>query len=84
MNMNLKRWEIAQPITEEVDKKLQEFDPILRQILFNRGITSPIQAIKFINAATPGAIDPFNLLSMAEAVDRINHAIDKGEYDSKF
>jgi len=86
--MNDKRWEIANPISEEIHAALKDYDPIIRQILFNRGISSSEQAEDFINAAAPPETDPFNLSSMAEAVDRISHAIDKnqsiviyGDYD---
>jgi hypothetical protein len=37
MHPTLKRWQIHPEITPEADLALQNFDPILRQILFNRG-----------------------------------------------
>jgi len=88
LKMKDKRWEIANPISEEVHDALKDYDPIIRQILFNRGISSSEQAEDFINAAAPIESDPFNMSSMGEAVDRISHAIDKnqsiviyGDYD---
>jgi single-stranded-DNA-specific exonuclease len=79
MNMKVKRWAIAKPITDEVDIALKEYDPIIRQILFNRGIATQLQAENFINAKLPPDTDPYNLLTMAEAVDRVLQGIENNE-----
>ena len=44
MNPLEKRWTLAPKITPEVEKTLGEYPPILRQLLFNRGITAFEQA----------------------------------------
>jgi single-stranded-DNA-specific exonuclease len=83
-----KIWKIAEPISEKADIELQPIDPVLRQILFNRGYRNSAEALEFINAKIPKGTEPFNLLNMQIAVDRINWAVQKnhpiaiyGDYD---
>ncbi|MCP4416382.1 MAG: hypothetical protein GY803_05945, partial [Chloroflexi bacterium] len=45
-----KRWQIATPISAEADQELQKLTPIMRQILFNRGIATQDEARKFLRA----------------------------------
>ncbi len=73
-----KRWEIFEPIPAEIDEKLSGYPPILRKLLYNRGISSPEQAKTYLTVE--GSIhDPFELLGMDAAVDRIAWAIRKSE-----
>jgi single-stranded-DNA-specific exonuclease len=51
----------------------------LRQILFNRGYTSPDSAERYLGAVEPAGTDPFQLLGMGDTVDRIEQALRKGE-----
>jgi single-stranded-DNA-specific exonuclease len=74
-----KRWQIAAPITPEADANLKRFPPILRQILFNRGYSTESEALAFLHAETNFNTDPFQMLGMDEAVERIRFAIDHGE-----
>jgi len=83
-----KIWKIAEPISDKADIELQKIDPILRQILFNRGYRTAAKAQEFINAQIPTGTEPFNLLNMQIAVDRIIWAVQKhqpiaiyGDYD---
>ena len=81
-------WNIADPISEEADIELQAIDPIVRQILFNRGYRTSEEAREFIYAHIPPGTEPFNLLNMSVAVDRIILALQNdhpiaiyGDYD---
>lgn len=83
-----KIWKIAEPISDKADIELQSIDPILRQILFNRGYETSTEAREFIYAHIPQGTEPFNLLNMQIAVDRIMWAVQKdhpiaiyGDYD---
>jgi single-stranded-DNA-specific exonuclease len=84
-----KRWQVAPPIPGEVSQQLSSYPPLLRQILYNRGLSTPESARQFLEARSPDGADPFNLKTMSEAVDRLHHAIDKhesiavyGDYDA--
>ena len=83
-----KIWKLAEPISEAADIELQSIDPILRQILFNRGYTTSKHAREFIYAQIPRGTEAFNLLGMHTAVDRIIRAVQEnqpiaiyGDYD---
>lgn len=70
-----KRWKTAPRLPAEVDKSLHGYPAILRQILFNRGYATPELASQFLEAKQPPGTDPYNMLGMSEAVNRIERAI---------
>jgi single-stranded-DNA-specific exonuclease len=73
-----KRWQIAEKIPAEIDQTMQAFNPLLRQLLYNRQITTPDDAQIFISKS--GSLyDPFLLNGMEAAVERLWYAIDHGE-----
>ncbi len=76
---NIKRWKTRDPIPPEVEEALAGFHPILRQILFNRGLLDFRQADEFLEATRPQDSDPFSMLGMQEAVDRLAFAVNRGE-----
>jgi len=89
MQQMKKRWQISAPITPEAARALQEYPPILRQILFNRGYSTHEQARMYMLAESPPGTDPFNLTGMSEAVQRILYALEHkepfaiyGDYDA--
>ena len=43
-----KRWVIADPIPSEPSEMLAMFPPFMRQILYNRGYTDSVQALRFL------------------------------------
>jgi single-stranded-DNA-specific exonuclease len=73
-----KRWVVQPKIDANTEKALESYPPYMRQILFNRGIRSPEEAEEYLNAASMLA-DPFRLLDMEKAVDRLLLARDQGE-----
>lgn len=77
--MHNKRWVIASPITPEADQALAKFPPILKQIVFNRGLTTDAQARAFLKAELSTDHDPFQLTGMQAAIDRICFAIERRE-----
>lgn len=74
-----KRWQIAPRISASANEALHGYPPILRQILFNRGYATHAEARLFLEAQAPHNIDPFQLMGIDEAVDRLLFAIDRGE-----
>src|SRR5215211_1787708 len=77
--MHTKRWVINPPITHQAELELVKFPPILKQILFNRGMATDAEARTFLKAATISNMDPFQLIGMRAAVDRIQYALQHNE-----
>ncbi|MBK9007143.1 MAG: single-stranded-DNA-specific exonuclease RecJ [Anaerolineae bacterium] len=74
-----KRWVIAKTITQQASEALTVVPPILRQVLFNRGIGTEEQARAFVAAKTLADTNPFQMIGMQAAVDRINFALEHHE-----
>ena len=74
-----KRWVIAAPITLEADQALATFPPILKQIVFNRGLATDAEARAFLKAEPNSNTDPFQMVGMGAAVDRICFALQQNE-----
>jgi single-stranded-DNA-specific exonuclease len=83
-----KKWQVKPAIPESISDNLKDFSPFARQVLFNRGIQTSDEAVRYLSAAQPENSDPFLLKGMAEAVARIRQAIENnqkvaiyGDYD---
>ena len=74
-----KNWQIALPLPHEAETALHGFPPILRQILYNRGYSTPESAEQYLEAIPPSVTDPFEILNLPEAVDRLERAINHAE-----
>lgn len=77
--MHNKRWVIQPPISPQAWEALEKFPPILKQILFNRGYGTDAEARIFLKAQSSANTDPFQLIGMKTAVDRINQALKQNE-----
>jgi single-stranded-DNA-specific exonuclease len=77
--MQTKRWQIAPPITPQANESLAEFSPILRQVLFNRGYATNVEARTFLEGGMKFDNNPFQMTGMESAVARIQRAIDQKE-----
>ncbi|MBI5934249.1 MAG: single-stranded-DNA-specific exonuclease RecJ [Chloroflexi bacterium] len=73
------RWLLQTRITPEADAALASHPPILRQILFNRGIATSDEAEAFLRAEPNFDTDPFLMKDMRVAVDRIRAALAERE-----
>jgi single-stranded-DNA-specific exonuclease len=73
-----KRWQIAPRVSSLVVARFPNLHPLIVQILYNRGITTPEQAETFL---TPDALigNPFQMRGVNEAIDRLRRAIRAGE-----
>ena len=74
-----KRWVVAPPITLQADQALAKFPPILKQIVFNRGLATDAEARAFLKAEPNANADPFQLTGMPATVDRICYALQHDE-----
>ncbi|HEX6035042.1 MAG TPA: single-stranded-DNA-specific exonuclease RecJ [Anaerolineales bacterium] len=77
--MHSKRWVVAAPITPQADEALAKFPPILKQIVFNRGLATDAEARAFLKAEPNANTDPFQLTGMQATVDRICYALQQDE-----
>lgn len=84
-----KRWLPPTPLTSEVNAALAQYDPVTRQLLFNRNLHTATEAEDFLNARPPANDDPLQLAGLGDAVERLEHAIAKhdsiavyGDYDT--
>ncbi len=55
-------------------------EPMLAQLLHNRGVTTPVAMLAFIDADYTKALDPLNLIGIDKAVPRILQAIQRQEH----
>ena len=72
------QWLFAPPMPAALLRNFSGVHPLLAQLLWKRGLTSPDEARVFLQG--PGArVDPFALKGMPEAVSRIRQALRSGE-----
>jgi hypothetical protein len=69
-----KRWQIAPRVSLLVVARFPDLHPLIVQILYNRGITTPEQAETFL---APDALigNPFQMRGVNETIDRLRRAI---------
>ncbi len=79
MKISRKRWEILPPLPPQADRALENAAPVLRQLLYNRGYATPEAARAYLRAEPPEITDPFALLGMEAAAERLRHALAHGE-----
>jgi single-stranded-DNA-specific exonuclease len=73
------RWQIQTPLTPLASENLAAFSPILRQVLFNRGVGTSAEAEAYIKAEVLFDDAPSRMLGMDLALERIERAIQLGE-----
>lgn len=82
--MPKRRWLLAPTAPSTFLARFPDFPPLIAQIFYNRGITTLGDARNFVsgangsNALALGA-DPFQMLGMQQAVERIGRAMRDGE-----
>jgi len=76
----IKKWQIAKKITEEFQDQFAEINPVVLQLLYNRGLIDQETIDEFLNPDYGQDIhDPFLFKDMKKALNRILSAIEKGE-----
>lgn len=79
-----RRWKVYPPAPSTFSARFPQYPSLITQIFFNRGIKTAEDATRFFGAeAAPGEArigdDPFIMLGMSRAVERIRRAIVDGE-----
>lgn len=78
-NSPIKRWKLATKITPVEDNHLAGYHPVLKQLLVNRGYTTPESAQNYLEVRPPEGTDPFSMHGITEAVERIEWALSNNE-----
>ncbi len=73
------RWQVASPAPDSVFAALPACNRVVVQLLYNRGYMTPASIQGFLEGEDTQEHDPFLLKDMEVAVDRILHAVRKGE-----
>lgn len=74
-----KIWKFPDPVPEGFLSDMEDFREIERQILYLRGLHDRDQATKFLEGEYLEGDDPFRILNMEVAAERIRTAIDSRE-----
>ncbi|MAS33084.1 MAG: single-stranded-DNA-specific exonuclease RecJ [Anaerolineaceae bacterium] len=78
MSITSKRWLIAPPMPHTLLRQYRQINPIVAQVLYNRGLKEPDAAYKFLYDRDVDT-NPFLMKGINQAVARIRHAIKKQE-----
>jgi len=76
-----RRWFVNRTNTEYVDylSRAASISPVMAQILINRGIKTPKSIYDFLNPRISDLSDPFELIGLRSAVERVRTAVKRGE-----
>src|SRR5690606_16991623 len=78
MSIPSKKWVIAAPVPDHLLRQYRQINPVLAQVLYNRGLIAPPEASTFLYDRAVETI-PFLMKGINEAVARIRRAIKKQE-----
>ncbi len=79
---NEKRWELKSAADPQVVSRLSSelgIDPVLAELLVQRGVDTFQKARNFFMPSLDGLYDPFLMVDMDKAVDRLSEAVSSGE-----
>lgn len=79
-----KIWQVESPITPQVETNLTSYPKVIRQILFNRGITTEAAAQSYFLAELPEEMYSARLGGLDAAVGRIAYAVKHQELISVY
>lgn len=74
-----KRWDIASLITPQANEALVAFSPVMRQILFNRGYATDLEARLYLDGEPNFDTSPFQMRGIQPTVERLRFALDHQE-----
>lgn len=75
-----KKWKLAEKIPDNFAKQFPDMSPLILQLLYNRGVTTQEQIDEFFNSDFISDIcDPYVLIDMKKAVERIFQAVGNNE-----
>jgi single-stranded-DNA-specific exonuclease len=81
LRLNTRSWEVA-PVDSALAAALAAelgISPLLARLLTLRGVTSSVEARRFLNPTLDNLLDPYSMTGMAAAVARVQAAISRRE-----
>jgi single-stranded-DNA-specific exonuclease len=78
LSLQTKRWVIEPQVSQEQLSRLPDLQPLVVQLLHNRGLESPDSIQDYLAGHVPRD-NPFQIKGMNKAVTRLRRAIDRGE-----
>lgn len=75
----MQKYSVRAEIDEKTNKELEKYPELLRKLLFYRNIKTAEDAKKFLHPIFEENHDPFKILGMDKAVERIFQAVEKKE-----
>ncbi len=89
MSANIgKRWEVSPLITPQANEALAAFSQVMRQVLYNRGYATDLDARAYLDGKVNFDTSPFQMLGIPVTIERLRFAIDNqqpiaiyGDYD---
>lgn len=73
------RWKVQHPLPRDINLALQDYSPLMRQLLYNRGVLNPSAAKAFLDGHVDFPTDPFLMKDMEAAVLRLHKAVENDE-----
>jgi single-stranded-DNA-specific exonuclease len=73
----MNQWILKPKISKEASAELSDYEPLIAQLLFNKGLFTKKAASEFLDTSPANILDAATLGEMAKAVKRINEAISK-------
>lgn len=73
------KWQVAPLVPQAIQKQFSHVNPVMLQVLYNRGIIDPAHMQAFLEKRYLESTDPFLLPDMDKAVARIAYAIEHQE-----
>jgi single-stranded-DNA-specific exonuclease len=74
-----KKWSLTAPLTPDSRQALDQYLPLEQEILYSRGMRTNAEAEAYLTGAVQEDYDPFLMLGMETAVQRLMKAIQSGE-----
>jgi len=82
------KWKIEEKAPKEVIEKLKNYSPMIKQLLFNRGIHNKSEAERYLNPKLSDLYSPFKLKNIEKGIEVIKGALKNkkkifiyGDYD---
>jgi single-stranded-DNA-specific exonuclease len=73
------KWRELETIPDEINAELKDYHPLVRKLLYTRGIRDEKSAKRFLNPKLSHLEDPFSFYDIEKACKRIEKAINDGE-----
>lgn len=77
--LRAKKWYLTPVMPAELQQSLGDVHPVLLQVLYNRGVSTPASVQAFLEGHYLKSTDPFLLADMEKAVARIQQALENDE-----